>query len=43
MTRELYVDDPDGNTLRFVEGFGLGPSPNPTPNDWLRPATMVKV
>ena len=24
-TRELYVDDPDGNTLRFVEGFGLGP------------------
>jgi catechol 2,3-dioxygenase-like lactoylglutathione lyase family enzyme len=25
-TRELYVDDPDGNTLRFVEGFGLGPS-----------------
>ena len=26
-TRELYVDDPDGNTLRFVEGFGLGPSP----------------
>ena len=26
-TRELYVNDPDGNTLRFVEGFGLGPSP----------------
>ena len=26
-TRELYVDDPDGNTLRFVEGFGIGPSP----------------
>jgi catechol 2,3-dioxygenase-like lactoylglutathione lyase family enzyme len=25
-TRELYVDDPDGNTLRFVEGFGFGPS-----------------
>ena len=25
-TRELYVDDPDGNTLRFVEGFGIGPS-----------------
>ena len=24
-TRELYVDDPDGNTLRFVQGFGLGP------------------
>jgi catechol 2,3-dioxygenase-like lactoylglutathione lyase family enzyme len=23
-TRELYVDDPDGNTLRFVEGFGIG-------------------
>lgn len=22
-TRELYVDDPDGNTLRFVEGFGI--------------------
>ena len=28
-TRELYVDDPDGNTLRFVEGFGIGPSPEP--------------
>ena len=27
-TRELYVDDPDGNTLRFVEGFGIGPTPN---------------
>ena len=25
-TRELYVDDPDGNTLRFVEGFGIAPS-----------------
>src|SRR5215471_8602719 len=25
-TRELYVDDPDGNTVRFVEGFGFGPS-----------------
>jgi len=25
-TRELYVDDPDGNTLRFVEGFGFSPS-----------------
>ena len=25
-TRELYVDDPDGNTVRFVEGFGIGPS-----------------
>jgi catechol 2,3-dioxygenase-like lactoylglutathione lyase family enzyme len=25
-TRELYVDDPDGNTLRFVEGFGVSPS-----------------
>jgi catechol 2,3-dioxygenase-like lactoylglutathione lyase family enzyme len=25
-TREWYVDDPDGNTLRFVEGFGIGPS-----------------
>ena len=22
-TREWYVDDPDGNTLRFVEGFGI--------------------
>ena len=22
-TREFYVDDPDGNTLRFVEGFGI--------------------
>lgn len=21
--REFYVDDPDGNTLRFVQGFGL--------------------
>jgi catechol 2,3-dioxygenase-like lactoylglutathione lyase family enzyme len=28
-TRELYVDDPDGNTLRFVEGFGIGPSLEP--------------
>ena len=28
-TRELYVNDPDGNTLRFVEGFGIGPSPEP--------------
>ena len=28
-TRELYVDDPDGNTLRFVEGFGLSPSAEP--------------
>src|SRR6476660_8209216 len=25
-TRELYVDDPDGNTLRFVEGFGINPN-----------------
>ena len=25
-TRELYVNDPDGNTLRFVEGFGISPS-----------------
>jgi catechol 2,3-dioxygenase-like lactoylglutathione lyase family enzyme len=25
-TREWYVDDPDGNTLRFVEGFGVGPN-----------------
>ena len=25
-TRELYVDDPDGNTLRFVEGFGFSAS-----------------
>ena len=24
-TREFYVDDPDGNTLRFVEGFGINP------------------
>lgn len=23
-TRELYVDDPDGNTLRFVQGSGVG-------------------
>ena len=22
-TREWYVDDPDGNTIRFVEGFGI--------------------
>ena len=22
-TREFYVDDPDGNTLRFVQGSGL--------------------
>jgi catechol 2,3-dioxygenase-like lactoylglutathione lyase family enzyme len=25
-TRELYVNDPDGNTLRFVEGFGIDPT-----------------
>ena len=25
-TRELYVDDPDGNTIRFVQGFGFTPS-----------------
>ena len=25
-TREWYVDDPDGNTLRFVEGFGVDPN-----------------
>jgi catechol 2,3-dioxygenase-like lactoylglutathione lyase family enzyme len=25
-TRELYVKDPDGNTLRFVEGFGIDPT-----------------
>ena len=25
-THELYVDDPDGNTLRFTEGFGINPS-----------------
>ena len=25
-TREWYVDDPDGNTLRFVEGFGIDPN-----------------
>ena len=24
-TREFYVDDPDGNTLRFTQGFGLTP------------------
>jgi catechol 2,3-dioxygenase-like lactoylglutathione lyase family enzyme len=29
-TRELYVDDPDGNTLRFVEGFGIGLNIRPT-------------
>ena len=23
-TREFYVDDPDGNTLRFTQGFALG-------------------
>lgn len=28
-TRELYVDDPDGNTLRFVQGFGIDPSLKP--------------
>ena len=28
-TREWYVDDPDGNTLRFVEGFGIDPSVEP--------------
>ena len=22
-TREFYVDDPDGNTLRFIQGFGV--------------------
>lgn len=25
-TREFYVDDPDGNTLRFTQGFCLPPS-----------------
>jgi catechol 2,3-dioxygenase-like lactoylglutathione lyase family enzyme len=25
-TREFYIDDPDGNTLRFVQGFGINPS-----------------
>jgi catechol 2,3-dioxygenase-like lactoylglutathione lyase family enzyme len=24
-TREFYVDDPDGNTLRFTQGFHLPP------------------
>jgi catechol 2,3-dioxygenase-like lactoylglutathione lyase family enzyme len=24
-TREFYVDDPDGNTLRFTQGFQLPP------------------
>jgi catechol 2,3-dioxygenase-like lactoylglutathione lyase family enzyme len=24
-TREFYVDDPDGNTLRFTQGFELPP------------------
>jgi catechol 2,3-dioxygenase-like lactoylglutathione lyase family enzyme len=24
-TREFYVDDPDGNTLRFTQGFSLPP------------------
>jgi len=24
-TREFYVDDPDGNTLRFMQGFHLPP------------------
>jgi catechol 2,3-dioxygenase-like lactoylglutathione lyase family enzyme len=28
-TREFYVDDPDGNTLRFVEGFGINPGARP--------------
>jgi catechol 2,3-dioxygenase-like lactoylglutathione lyase family enzyme len=23
-TREFYVDDPDGNTIRFIEGLGSG-------------------
>ena len=26
-TREFYVDDPDSNTLRFTQGFGLPPVP----------------
>ena len=25
-TREFYVDDPDGNTLRFIQGFLLPPA-----------------
>ena len=25
-TREFYVDDPDGNTLRFTQGFQLPPA-----------------
>jgi catechol 2,3-dioxygenase-like lactoylglutathione lyase family enzyme len=24
-TREFYVDDPDGNTIRFVQGFRVAP------------------
>ena len=29
-TREFYVDDPDGNTLRFTQGFYLPPMPKGT-------------
>ena len=25
-TREFYVDDPDGNTLRFIQGFAVEPT-----------------
>jgi catechol 2,3-dioxygenase-like lactoylglutathione lyase family enzyme len=28
-TREFYVDDPDGNTLRFTQGLRLPPVPGP--------------
>jgi len=33
-TREFYVDDPDGNTLRFIQGLALRRvSPKPDPRE----------
>lgn len=31
-TREFYVDDPDGNTLRFTQGFRMDDSGPATPS-----------
>jgi hypothetical protein len=41
-TREFYVDDPDGNTLRFTQGFLLPPVSvgNAEPGAALDPAGM---
>lgn len=31
-TREFYVDDPDGNTLRFIQGFRMSDPKPATPS-----------